>query len=156
MTKRQHPVTATPGPPAVSSLVLLVLTGSTVSHAAICRTAEFAAGAPVTVIGTAGTEPEQVRRAVAHAMSALEDTGVAALGHVAVTGSPGRAVARVARARGARVVVLDRGPTGPAHPAGPGAAGRQEGLAAELRRRMYGSGIIVVAPDDLGGARLRR
>jgi len=156
MTKRQHPVTAAQGPSAVSSPVLLVLTGGTVSQAAICRTAEFAAGAPVTVIGTAGSEPEQVRRAVARAMSALEDTGVAALGHVTVTGSPGRAVARVARARGARVVVLDRGPAGPAHPVSPGGAGSPEGLAAELRRRMYGSGIIVVAPDDLGGTRLRR
>jgi hypothetical protein len=136
----------------VSSPVLLVLTGGTVSQAAICRTAELAAGALVTVIGMAGTEPEQVRRAVARAMSALEDTGVAALGHVTVTGSPGSAVARVARARGARVVVLDRsgGPAGPALPGRPG------GLAAELRRRMYGSGVIVVAPDELGGTRGRR
>jgi hypothetical protein len=150
-------VTATtPTASAVSSPVLLVLTGGTVSQAAICRTAELAGGAPVTVIGMAGTEPEQVRRAVALAMSALEDTGIAALGHVAVTGSPGRAVARVARARGARVVVLDRGPTGPAHPGSPGSAGRPGGLAAELRRRMYGSGVIVVAPDELGGTRGRR
>jgi hypothetical protein len=139
----------------VSSPVLLVLTGGTVSQAAICRTAELAAGAPVTVIGTAGTEPEQVRRAVALAMSALEDTGVVALGHVAVTGSPGRAVARVARARGARVVVLDRGPAGPARPGSPGSAGRPGGLAAELRRRMYGSGVTVVIPEALGGTRGR-
>ena len=149
-------MTATPGPLAVSSPVLLVLTGGTVSQAAICRTAELAGGALVTVIGTAGTGSEQVRRAVAHAMSALEDTGVAALGHVAVSGSPGRAVARVARARGARVVVFDRGPADPAHPASPGGAGRPEGLAAELRRRMHGSGIIVVAPDGLGDTRPRR
>jgi hypothetical protein len=135
----------------VSSPVLLVLTSGTVSQAAICRTAELAAGAPVTVIGTAGTEPEQVRRAVALAMSALEDTGVVALGHVAVTGSPGRAVARVARARGARVVVLDRGPAGPARPGSPGSAGRPGGLAAELRRRMYGSGVTVVIQEALGG-----
>ena len=136
--------------------MLLVLTGGTVSQVAICRTAELAAGALVTVIGTAGTEPEQVRRAVALAMSALEDTGVAALGHVTVTGSPGSVVARVARARGARVVVLDRGPVGPAHPRSPGSAGGPGSLAAELRRRMYGSGVIVVAPDELGTARGRR
>jgi hypothetical protein len=133
--------------------VLLVLTGGTVSQAAICRTAELAAGAPVTVIGTAGTESEQVRRAVALAMSALGDTGVVALGHVAVTGSPGRAVARVARARGARVVVLDRGSAGPARP---GSAGRPGGLAAELRRRMHGSGVTVITPEALGGTRGRR
>lgn len=141
---------------AVSSPVLLVLTGGTVSQAAICRAAELAAGALVTVIGMAGTEPEQARRAVARAMSALEDAGVAALGHVTVTGSPGSAVARVARARGARVVVLDRGAAGPPLPGGPGSAGRSGGLAAELRRRMYGSGVIVVAPDELGGTRGRR
>jgi hypothetical protein len=140
---------------AVSSPVLLVLTGGTVSQAAICRTARLAAGALVTVVGMAGTEPEQVRRAVALAMSALEDTGVAALGHVTVTGSPGSAVARVARARGARVVVLDREPASPPPP-GPGSAGRPGGLAAELRRRMYGSGVIVVASDDLGGTGGRR
>jgi hypothetical protein len=152
-----QPVTApTPRPSAEASLVLLVLTGGMVSQAAICRTAELAAGAPVTVMGTAGTEPERVRRAVAQAMSALEDTGVVALGHVAVTGSPGRAVARVARARGARVVVLDRGPAGPDPPGSPGGTGRPGDLAAELRRRMYGSGVVVVAPDDLGGTRGRR
>jgi hypothetical protein len=138
------------------STVLLVLTGSTVSRAVICRTAELAAGAPVTVIGMAGTEPEQARRAVALAMSALEHTGVAALGHVAVTGSPGRAVARVARARGARVVVLDRDPASASRPGGAGSLGRQPGLAAELRRRMYGSGVTVVAPDAPGSTRDRR
>jgi hypothetical protein len=133
----------------------LVLAGGTVSQAVISRTAELAAGEPVTVIGTsagqpgaaAGPEYEQVRRAVARAMSALEDSGVAALGHVAVTGSPSRTVARVARARGARVVVLDRGS---ATSGGPGG-----GLAAELRRRMYGSGITVVTPAERGGPRAR-
>jgi hypothetical protein len=136
--------------------VLLVLTGGTVSQAALCRTAELAAGAPVTVIGTAGTEPEQVRRAVALAMSALEDAGVAALGHVSVTGSPGRAIARIARASGARVVVLDRGPASPARSGGASGAGHAGGLAADLRRRMYGSGVTVVTPDTPGGARGRR
>jgi len=149
----------------VVSPVLLVLAGGTVSQAAISRTAELAAdelaaGEPVTVIGTsagqsgpvAGPEYEQVRRAVARAMSALEDTGVAALGHVAVTGSPSRTVARVARARGARVVVLDRGP---ATSGSFGRSSRSGGLAAELRRRMYGSGITVVTPAERGGPRAR-
>ena len=147
---------------AVSSPVLLVLTGGTVSQAAICRTAELRGG------GTGHRDrhgwyraTQQVRRAVALAMSALEDAGVAALGHVTVTGSPCSAVARVARARGARVVVLDREPAGPPLPGRPlpgrpGIAGRPGGLAAELRRRMYGSGVIVVAPDELGGTRGRR
>ena len=127
--------------PAVSSPVLLVLATGTVSQATIARTAELAAGAPVTVIGVGsgqGDDAEQVRRAVALAMSALENTGVMALGHIAVTGSPARTVARVARARGARVVVLDH----PGQPSG--------GLAAELRRRMYGSGTVVVAAAERG------
>lgn len=127
--------------PAVASSVLLVVAGPDVSQAAIARVVELAAGAPVTVIGvdlapagnTASTE--RVRRAVALAMSVLENTGVMAFGHIVVTGSPARAVARVARRRGVRVVVL----------------GQSGGLAAELRRRMYGSGIVVVSATERGG-----
>jgi hypothetical protein len=139
--------------PARSSPVLLVIAAGAVSQTAIARTAELAAGSPVTVIGVAqggmggravppcggspggrppGENTEQLRRAVALAMSVLENTGVMALGHIAVTGSPARTIARVARARGARVVVLDH----------QGQA--SGGLAAELRRRVYGSGIVVV------------
>ena len=133
--------------PARSSPVLLVLAAGTVSQAAIARSAELAAGAPVTVIGVASsplssgtdggpaTNPaagadastEQLRRAVALAMSVLENTGVMALGHIAVTGSPARTIARATR-----VVVLDH------------CGQASGGLAAELRRRVYGSGIVVV------------
>jgi hypothetical protein len=235
----------TPRPaPGLTGPVLLVVAGGTVSQAAIARTAELAAGAPVTVVGVgsteisrtdsassrplhpthqagearhrvaprptpptgsagpsprpalaggsgtpsprpalagasstpsprarvaegsggssarAGTEPEQVRRIVALAMSALENTGVMATGHVAVTDSPARAVARMARACGARVVILDRpGPAASGQPgrlgvsstgAGGGSA-RTAGLMAELRRRMYGSGIVVLAETDRRG-----
>jgi alpha-beta hydrolase superfamily lysophospholipase len=119
-----------------AAAVLLVIAAGAVSQTAIARTAELAAGAPVTVVGVAASPPpestEQLRRAVALAMSVLENTGVMALGHIAVTGSPARTIARVARARGARVVVLDH----------QGQA--SGGLAAELRRRVYGSGIVVV------------
>ena len=73
-------------------------------------------------------------------MSVLEDTGVMAMGHI-VTGSPARAVARMARTGGARVVILDTDARGA------GAAG----LMAELRRRMYGSGIVVLAETDRRG-----
>jgi hypothetical protein len=88
-------------------------------------------------------------------MSALENTGVMALGHIAVTGSPARAISRVARVRGARVVVLDQpgvpedipGGISDAGGAPPGQRPRDlSGLAAELRRRMYGTGIVVVSP----------
>jgi hypothetical protein len=97
-----------------------------------------------------GTEPEQVRRVVALAMSVLDDAGVTSLGRVALTDSPARAIARAARARRVRVVVLDE--AGSLAGAGGGAA--DSGLAAELRRRMYGSGIVVVAPNDHGGRRV--
>ena len=91
------------GTPAASSPVLLVVAGGAVSQAAIARTAELAAGAPVTVVGvgsgqlssrTNGGPPanpavgargtadsEQLRRAVALAMNVLENTGVMAPGH---------------------------------------------------------------------------
>jgi hypothetical protein len=136
--------------PGVAGPVLLVVAGGAVSQAAIARTAELAAGALVTVVGVgsnaifrAGTEPEQVRRTVALAMSVLENTGVMAMGHI-VTHSPARAVARVARARGARVVIVDQpGPSSCGQPA--------VGLMAELRRRMYGSGIVVLAETDRRG-----
>jgi universal stress protein family protein len=132
--------------PGVTSRVLLVVSDCAVSQAAISRTAELAGGSPVTVVGvgpehlsgTAG--PEQLRRSVALAMSVLENAGVVALGHIAVTGSPARTLARVARARGARVVILDH--------AGAPASG---GLAVDLRRRVYGSGIVVMTANDRGG-----
>jgi hypothetical protein len=176
------------GHPGSTGPVLLVVAGGAVSQAAIARTAELAAGAPVTVVGLStgelsrthaasllhpqlthsageaglpglslrqvGTEPEQVRRTVALVMSVLEDTGVAATGHI-VTGPPARAVARVARARGARVVILDQsGPASGGQPAGPGggrAGPGTGGLMAELRRRMYGSGVVVLAETDRRG-----
>ena len=147
----------------ITGPVLLVVAGGAVSQAAIARTAELAAGAPVTVVGIetseisrtdaasrrpahptrpagAAPQPEQVRRTVALAMSVLEDTGVMAMGHI-VTGSPARAVARMARAGGTRVVIIDQEGRG----AGAG------GLMAELRRRMYGSGIVVLAETDRRG-----
>jgi hypothetical protein len=218
-------------PPAAAGPVLLVVAGGAVSQAAIARTAELAAGAPVTVVGvetteiprtnaasprpvhpthpsgrpraaglsspanvpgTAGqpsprvsaagssasssaradTALEQLRRTVALAMSVLENTGVVATGHI-VTGSPARAVARVARARGVRVVILDQPglpsaaqPPGtkPSFPgagsAGTGGAGTggaaaggagTGGLMAELRRRVYGTGIVVLAEGGRPG-----
>jgi hypothetical protein len=184
----------TPQPaPGITGPVLLVVAVGAVSQAAIARTAELAAGAPVTVVGIdtseishaasrwpaqptrptagarqpgsspgcsprAGSEHEQVRRTVALAMSVLEDSGVMAMGHI-VTGSPARAVARMARACGTRVVIIDQPrPAGGGQPAIPGvsttADGRVAGavrLMAELRRRMYGSGIVVMAETDRRG-----
>jgi len=117
------------------SAVLLVVAGGTVSRAAITRTARLAAGAQVTVVGvTQGlcSETEQVRQTVAVAITALENTGVMAHAHIAASGSPARAIARLARTRGARIVVLDQ---------------RGE-MVAELRRRIYGSGITVLSAAE--------
>jgi len=167
--------------PRITGPVLLVVAGGAISQAAVARTAELAAGAPVTVVGIetseisrtdpacrwpahptrpagAAGQPEQVRRTVALAMSVLEDTGVMAMGHI-VTGSPARAVARMARACGTRVVIIDQPrPSAGGQPASPGASMTAEGrgagaggLMAELRRRMYGSGIVVLAETDRRG-----
>ena len=97
-----------------------------------------------------------MRRTVALAMSVLEDTGVVATGHVAVSGPPARAVARVARACGARAVILDQpgllGEQTVRHGRRQTAAGAgTAGLMAELRRRMYGSGIVVLAETGRRG-----
>lgn len=81
-----------------------------------------------------------------------------AMGHI-VTGSPARAVARMARACGTRVVIIDQPrPSGGGQPANPGVSMTAEGriagavgLMAELRRRMYGSGIVVLAETDRRG-----
>jgi hypothetical protein len=129
-----------PPRPGGTSPVLLVVSGATVSRPAIARAARLAANAPVIVVGLAGESPaetEEARRAVALAMTALGNTGVMAHAHIAASGSPVRAITRVARARGARIVVLDQ----------------HGGLAAELRRRMYGSGVTVLAVTEPPGRR---
>ena len=125
----------------VRSPVLLIVGGGTVSRAAICRATGLAGDARVTVLGVGTEAPgepagELVRRAVARAMSALNHDHVMALGHISVTGSPARTIARMARARGARAVVLDQ------------MSGLADGLSGELRRRLHGSGIAVVAAAE--------
>ncbi len=152
------------GPDEVRSCVLLVVMGDTVSKPAICRAAGLAAGRPVVVVAIAAaggrsvglpqSAPvpiravrEQVRRTVAEAMSAVEALGATALGHIAVTRSPGRTLVRLARTRGARAVVLDGSLAAPA--AGSGGSD----LAVELRRRVHGSGLIVeAAASERGGS----
>lgn len=136
-----HSVRPVGGAATVRSPVLLIVGGGTVSRAAICRATGLAGDALVTVLGVGTEAPsdptgELVRRAVARAMSALNNDDVMALGHIAVTGSPARTIARMARARGARAVVLDQ------------MSGLAEGLVGELRRRLHGSGIAVVAAAE--------
>jgi hypothetical protein len=149
---------------AGAGVVLLVVMPDAVSKSAICLAAELAAGGQVIVmaiqratprlsparpVGPAGpavpsgsTEQERIRRVVAVAMSSLEDLGATALGHISVTRSPGRALARAVRSRGARAVVLDQQAT-------PRLRRAEADLTGELRRRLHGSGIIVaVASPD--------
>jgi hypothetical protein len=129
--------------------VLLVIAGSVVSHSAISRAAKLAGGTAVTVVGLESKshwgdeDPEQVRRTVALALSALENAGVAAKVRI-VTGPPALAVARVARSSGARVVILDQPGTAASHSPG-------GGFVAELRRRMHGSGVAVLTETDRRG-----
>jgi hypothetical protein len=147
-----------------AGVVLLVVMPEAVSKSAICLAAELAAGGPVIVMAiqratprlsparpagpatpagpSSPVEQERVRRVVAVAMSSLEDLGATALGHISVTRSPGRALARAVRTRGARAVVLDQ-------QAAPGLRRAEADLTGELRRRLHGSGIIVaVASPD--------
>jgi hypothetical protein len=147
----------------VRSCVLLVVMGDTVSKSAVGRAAGLAAGRPVVVVAIAAagrsvrlppSAPvpiravrEQVRRTVAEAMSAVEALGATALGHIAVTRSPGRTLVRLARTRGARAVVLD----GSVAALAAGSGGSD--LAVELRRRVHGSGLIVeAAASERGGS----
>ena len=101
------------------------------------------AGGPEPETHRADEEPEQVRRAVALALSALENTGVVAKVRI-VTGSPARAVARVARSSGARVVILDQPGTAVRHRAA-------DRFVTELRLRIHGSGVVVLAETDRRG-----
>lgn len=141
--------------PVEPSPVLLVTAERAVSRGALRRAADLAGGdGPVTVIAIARMhgsglgaphpgllptqqEREQGRRIVATAMSALEEMGARTLGSVVITRTPGRAIARAARARGARAIVLD---LPPAH----GLRRVVEGdLAAELRRRLRSGHVVI-------------
>jgi hypothetical protein len=146
------------------SPVLLVTAERAVSRSALRRAAELAGDAgPVTVIAIAWLhgsglgaphpgllptpqEREQGRRIVATAMSALEEMGARTLGSVVITRTPGRTIARAARSRGARAIVLDMPPR---H----GLRRVVEGdLTAELRRRLRSGGITVETPTRDGRA----
>ena len=103
--------------------VLIATTGEPVPHAAVDRAVALAGGQPVAVVSLAriygsalglpnpGLLPTQrelgdQRDRVGRALAALERAGLAASGQVAATRRPGRTIAKVARARGARYVIL--------------------------------------------------
>lgn len=139
--------------PTAPAAVLLATTGEPFSKAAIRRAYELAAGEPVAVLailkvygsqfglpvpGLLPTRRERdeqfelVRRTIAQ----LERRGGSTDGQIATTRSAGRAIAKVARARGVRYVVMDdREQTG---------VGRivQSTVAATVRRRLVSGTVL--------------
>ena len=110
--------------PTTPAAVLLASSGSPFSRAAVRRAHELAGGEPVAVLsilkvygsqwglpnpGLLPTRREQDEQmaVVRRAIDALEQRGCTVDGQVAATRSAGRMIAKVARARGVRFVVMD-------------------------------------------------
>jgi nucleotide-binding universal stress UspA family protein len=110
--------------PTAPAAVLLASSGAPFSKAAVRRARELAAGGPVAVLSilkiygsTFGLpnpgllptrrEREEQYANVSKAINQLERSGCTADGQIAATRSAGRTIARVARARQVRVVVMD-------------------------------------------------
>jgi hypothetical protein len=110
--------------PTAPAAVLLASSGAPFSKAAVRRARELAAGEPVAVLSilkiygstfglpNPGLLPTRRERDeqyanVHKAISQLERSGCTADGQIAATRSAARTIARVARVRGVRVVVMD-------------------------------------------------
>ena len=110
--------------PTAPAAVLLASSGAPFSKAAVRRARELAAGGPVAVLSilkiygsTFGLpnpgllptrrEREEQFANVQKAISQLERSGCKADGQIAATRSAGRMIAKVARVRQVRVVVMD-------------------------------------------------
>ena len=108
--------------------MLLASSGSPFSRAAVRRAYELAAGEPVAVLSIlkiygsqwglpnpgllpTSREQEEQLAVVRRAIDALERRGCAADGQVAATRSAGRMIAKVARARNVRYVLMDSATT---------------------------------------------
>ncbi len=115
-----------PQPTAVAG-VLLASSGAPFSRAAVRRACELAAGQPVAVLSilkvygsTFGLpnpglmptrrEREEQLKIVGKAIAELERRGCTVDGQIAATRSAGRMIAKVARVRGVRYVVMDAQP----------------------------------------------
>jgi len=104
--------------PTTPAGVLLASSGAPFSRAAVRRARELAAGEPVAVLsilkvyGLLPTrrEREEQLAIVQRAITDLEARGCTADGQVAATRSAGRMIAKVARARQVRYVVMDAHP----------------------------------------------
>ena len=110
--------------PTAPAAVLLASSGAPFSKAAVRRARELAAGGPVAVLSilkiygstfglpNPGLLPTRRERDeqyanVKRAINQLERSGCTADGQIAATRSAGRMIAKVARARQVRVVVMD-------------------------------------------------
>jgi nucleotide-binding universal stress UspA family protein len=114
--------------PTAPAAVLLASSGAPFSKAAVRRARELAAGQPVAVLSilkvygstfglpnpglmpTRGEREEQFT-IVGKAIAELERRGCTVDGQVAATRSAGRTIAKVARSRQVRYVVMDSRPT---------------------------------------------
>ena len=113
--------------PTTPAAVLLASSGSPFSRAAVRRARELAAGDTVAVLSIlkvygsqfglpnpgllpSRREREEQLAIVQKAITQLEQQGGTADGQVAATRSAGRTIAKVARARQVRYVVMDAGP----------------------------------------------
>lgn len=139
--------------PTAQAGVLLATTGEPFSKAAIRRAHELAAGEPVAVLailkvygsqfglpnpGLLPTrrEREEQFEVVRRTIAQLERRGGTADGQIAATRSAARIIAKVARVRGVRYVVMDdREPKG---------MGRvvQSGVLATVRRRLVSGTVL--------------
>ena len=145
--------------PTAPAAVLLASSGSPFSRAAVRRAHELAAGDPVAVLsilkiygsqfglpnpGLLPTRREQDEQltVVRRAIEALERRGGTADGQVAATRSAGRMIAKVAKARNVRYVVMDS-------PATTGVRRIIEGeLAAIVRRRLRDGTTLELVEDN--------
>ena len=113
--------------PTTPAAVLLASSGSPFSRAAVRRARELAGGGPVAVLSIlkvygsqfglpnpgllpSRREREEQLAIVQRAITDLEDRGCSADGQVAATRSAGRTIAKVAKARNVRYVVMDDHP----------------------------------------------
>lgn len=109
--------------PSQQAAVLIASTGEPIPAAAVSRAVALSGGQPVAVVSLAriygsalglpnpGLLPTQreladQRERVASALAAVQRAGLEGWGQVAATRRPGKTIARVARARGVRHVIL--------------------------------------------------
>jgi len=147
-------------PPTAPAGVLLASPGAPFSRAAIRRACELAAGQPVAVLSilkvygstfglpNPGLMPTKRERdeqyaIVRRAISAVERRGGTADGQIAATRSAGRTIAKVARRRQVRYVVMDDSEASGLRRLTEGA------VTATVRRRLGGGAELEVVTEGL-------